>query len=184
MPLRSSLHTWGLAAKSFHWLAAALVLFLLGFGWWMTHMAGRSIRLDMYHLHSVIGYYLGLLLIFRLAWRAVDRTTPPLPADSQPWERWAAQGGHIALYVLMVAVTLSGWLLYSAFPRRAAAMLFGLIPVPFLLSAPDRAIAGPMEGIHKFLSYALLAVVVVHVGAALRHHFVKRNDVLRRMWAG
>lgn len=184
MSLLSSRQSWGLAAKTFHWLAAALVLFLLGFGWWMTHMADRSIRLDMYHLHSVIGYYLGLLLIFRLAWRAIDHATPPLPTESRPWERWAAHGGHIALYVLMMGVTLSGWLFYSAFPRRAAATLFGVIPVPFLLAVPDRAVAGQMEELHKWLSYLLLAVVAVHVGAALRHHFVKRNDVLRRMWIG
>lgn len=179
---RNSTTSWGAGSRALHWLGAALIAFLLGFGWWMTHLADRSIRVDMYYLHSVVGYYFGLLLLLRLLWRGVDRTAPALPANSKPWERWAAHGGHIALYGLMIAVTLTGWILYSAFPRRIAATLFGVIPVPFLFAAPDRAISRTMEKVHEFLSYALLVVVVIHVAAALRHHFVKHNDVLRRMW--
>jgi cytochrome b561 len=74
--------------------------------------------------------------------------------------------------------------LHSAFPRRFEAELVGGIRVPLLFSAPDRAVSQAAEHIHKLLAYALLALVVVHVAAALRHHFVKRNDVLRRMTVG
>ena len=75
------------------------------------------------------------------------------------------------------------WVLWSAFPRRVPVEVFG-IPVPFLFAEPNAAIARRVEGPHKLLSYLLLIVIVVHVAAALRHHFVKRNDILRRMLAG
>jgi len=174
---------WSVAARALHWIGAALVLFLLAYGWWMTHLAARDVRLGHYHLHSIVGYYFVLLVIVRLGWRAFD-PAPALPAASLPWERAAAHAGHIGLYALMIGVGVSGWVLHSAFPRRMAVDLFGVFRIPYLFAEPDRAISGLAEGIHKWLSYALLALVVVHVAAALNHHFIKRNDVLRRMTVG
>jgi cytochrome b561 len=182
MGLRNTPTAWGAVSKSMHWVGAALVLFLIAYGWWMTHVPERAARLDHYLLHSVIGYYLALLLGLRVLWRAFD-PGPPQPAASQPWERWSAHAGHLALYALMIAVSVSGWVLHSAFPRRMNAELVGGIRVPLLFSEPDRAISQAAEGIHKILAYALLGLIVIHVAAALRHHFVKRNDVLRRMTA-
>jgi len=182
MPIHSTPAAWGTGARALHWIGAALVLFLIAYGWWMTHMPERAARLGHYHLHSIVGAYFILLLAFRILWRAFD-TTPLPPIASKGWERWSAHAGHAALYVLMVGAAATGWVLWSAFPRRAPIEILG-IHVPFLFAEPDAALARRIEGPHKLLSYLLLAVIVIHVVAALRHHFVKRNDVLRRMLAG
>ena len=182
MSFRSTPAAWGAGARAFHWIAAALVLFLVAYGAWMTHVPERAARLGHYHLHSVVGMYFVLLLALRFAWRAVD-VAPPLPAGTKTWERRSAHAGHIALYVLMIGAVVTGWVLWSAFPRRAPVEVFG-ITVPYLFAEPNLAIARRVEGPHKLFSYLLLVVIVVHVAAALRHHFVKRNNVLRRMLVG
>lgn len=182
MSLRTSPYDWGNAAKWFHWLSAALMLVLLGHGWWMTHLAPRPDRLWHYHWHGVIGYYFAALLVLRLVWRASERA--PLPPEGKKWEHWAAHAGHIALYLLMVAAVVTGWIMHSAFARRQEVWLFELLPIPYLLNEPDRAVFRTTEDIHEQLSHVLWIVIAVHIAAALRHHFVKRNDVLRRMWWG
>lgn len=182
MPFRSTPTAWGTGARALHWAGAALVLVLIAYGWWMTHVPERGARLGHYHLHSIIGAYFILLLALRMLWRAFD-TAPAQPAAAKRWERWSAHAGHAALYVLMIGSAATGWVLWSAFPRRAPVEVLG-IPVPFLFAEPRPALARSIEGPHKLLSYLLLAVIVIHVLAALRHHFIKRNDVLRRMLAG
>jgi cytochrome b561 len=182
MPFRSTPAGWGIGARALHWIGAALVLFLIVYGWWMTHLAERGARLGHYHLHSIVGAYLILALALRAMWRALD-VTPAPPAGAKTWERRSAHAGHIALYVLMVGAAATGWVLWSAFPRRVPLDLFG-IPVPFLFAEPNAALARRIEGPHKLLFYLLLIVIVIHVAAALRHHFIKRNDVLRRMVVG
>lgn len=181
MQLRNTKTSWGEIAKAFHWAIAVLALFLVAHGWWMTHLVQRAGRLTQYQLHSAIGYDLLLLLALRLAWRAIE-PAPPLPANLERWERIAARSGHVLLYLLMLGVSVSGWVLVGSFSRPIDAALLGFIPVPALASGPNRSLHEAMEGAHKILSYALLALVAVHVAAALRHHFIRKNDVLRRMW--
>lgn len=173
---------WGWPAKTLHWLGAILILLLLGHGWWMTHMAPRPERLANYAGHAALGYDLLLLLILRLLWRWTH-TVPALPADLAPWERWSAKAGHFGLYLLMFASTLTGWVLAGTFRTPMLKDAFGL-PVPQLLTIQDRAVRGQIEESHMILSYLLGALVVVHVIGALRHHFIKHSDVMRRMWFG
>jgi cytochrome b561 len=182
MPFRSTSAGWGIGARALHWIGAALVLFLIVYGWWMTHRVEPGMRLGHYHLHSIVGAYFILALALRAMWRALDATPAP-PAGAKTWERRGAHAGHVALYVLMAGAAATGWVLWSAFPRRAPVELFG-IPVPFLFAEPNAALARRIEGPHKLLSYLLLIVIVIHVAAALRHHFIKRNDILRRMLVG
>lgn len=181
MMLRNTPNEWGSLAKSLHWIVAALVIFLLAYGWWMAHLAPRSGRLGLYELHSSIGYDLLFLVILRLLWRVIDRA-PALPADLKRWEMISARAGHFLLYLLVLAVSVTGWLLLGTFSRPVAATLFQSIPVPVMNLTGDRMLHGLFEKSHAILSYALLALIVVHVLAALRHHFIKKNDILRRMW--
>lgn len=177
---RNGANRWGWPAKLFHWLGAVLVLGLTAQGWWMTHLLERAGRLPQYHLHGVIGYYLGVALLLRLVWRAMNRA-PDHPPGLQAWENRAATLGHWALYLAMIAITLGGWLMHSAFPRRQAVELFGFLPVPFAFAEPNRDVFRVFEDVHLWMAYGMLALVVVHVLAALRHHVVKKNDVMRRM---
>ncbi|HWP25635.1 MAG TPA: cytochrome b/b6 domain-containing protein [Xanthobacteraceae bacterium] len=174
--------TWGWPAKVLHWLAAILILFLLGHGWWMTHMAPRPDRLAHYAWHSALGYDLLALITLRLLWRWTH-TVPALPDGLATWERWSARAGHFGLYLLMFASTLTGWVLAGTFRVPMNQDMFG-VTVPQLIAIQDRSVRRTIEESHMILSYALGVLVAVHVIGALRHHLVKHNDVLRRMWFG
>ena len=179
--LRNSAAGWGLLARLLHWISALAILFLVGYGWWMTHAlerAGR--RLTHYQLHSLIGWYVLLLIVLRLVWRA-GNPVPDLPAELPRWERATALAAHWALYVLMFAVSISGWMVADTFRQPIEGTLFG-VPVPHLVSS--RAYRDALEGTHMVLSYVLLALVILHAASALRHHFWKKNRVLLRMWQG
>jgi cytochrome b561 len=93
-------------------------------------------------------------------------------------ERLAAHAGHHLLYVLMIAIPLSGWLMSSA--KGFQTVWFGVLPLPDLL-AKDKALGNLLETVHVVLNYTLIAVLLGHVGAALKHHFIDRDDVLTRM---
>jgi cytochrome b561 len=181
--LRNTGSAWGLAAKLFHWLSAVLILFLVGYGWWMTHLAERAGRLTHYHLHSMIGWYVLFLIALRLLWRAFN-PPPPLPAHIPRWERGTAYAAHWTLYALMFFVSISGWMVADTFRQPIEAKLFGLISVPHLVDASYRSYRGAIEATHLVSSYALLALVAVHIAAALRHHWFRKDDVLRRMGWG
>ena len=116
MGLRNTATEWGTLAKGFHWLSAVLTIFLVAFGWWMIHVAERAERLANFGIHASIGYDLLLLLALRLCWRAIDRG-PALPADFKTWEKGAAHLGHFLLYFLMLAVTVTGWMIVSSARR-------------------------------------------------------------------
>ena len=179
--LRNTTASWGSLARLLHWVGAAGVIFLVVLGWWMTHVTGRSGRLPLYQLHSLIGYYVLLLFAARLVWRAFN-PTPALPADSSRWARVAAHGAHGLLYLLTFGACVSGWVMVGTMRRPIEVTLFGFLPVPVLTR--DRALHEMLEDTHEMLSYTLLTLVAVHVVAALNHHFVHGNDVLRRMGWG
>ena len=173
---------WGWPAKAFHWIGAALMLLLLVHGWWMTHMTPRLDRLANYAWHSALGYDLLALIVLRLLWRWFN-PVPELPADLKLWERVAARIGHVSLYVLMLIVSLTGWMVATTFRIPMTKDLLG-VDVPPIVTTVDRAVRQWIEESHMFLAYLLAAVVLVHVVGALRHHIIKRNDVLRRMTWG
>ena len=180
---RNTATAWGLAAKLFHWLSAVLILFLVGYGWWMTHLAERAGRLSHYQLHSVIGWYVLFLIALRLLWRAFN-PAPPLPAEVPRWNRVSAHAVHWLLYALMFVASISGWMVADTFRQPIEATLFGVIPVAHLVDASYRSYRGAIEATHLMSSYVLLALVAVHFAGALRHHFWKKNNVLRRMGWG
>ena len=180
--LGNSDNNWGWPAKLLHWIGAILILLLLGHGWWMTHLAPRPDRLAHYAGHAGLGYDFLVLLVLRLLWRWTH-AVPALPADLKPWERISARAGHIGLYLLMLGSTLTGWALAGTFRTPLDKDAFGLT-VPSIYTSQDRAMHGLFEESHEILSYLLGALVLVHIAGALRHHVVKHNDVLRRMWFG
>ena len=178
--LANSDNTWGWPAKLLHWIGAILILLLLGHGWWMTHMAPRPDRLAHYAGHAALGYDFLALLVLRLLWRWTH-AVPALPAELKSWERWSALAGHVGLYLLMFGSTLTGWALAGTFRSPMDKDAFG-IPVLAIYTSQDRAMHNLFEQWHLILSYALAVLIVVHILGALRHHLVKRTDVMRRMW--
>ena len=180
--LGNSTSAWGWPAKLLHWIGAILILLLLGHGWWMTHLAPRPDRVAHYAGHAALGYDLLALLILRMLWRW-SHAVPALPADLATWERLSARAGHFGLYLLMLASTLTGWALAGTFRTPLTKDVFNLT-VPSIYVSQDRAMHQFFEHWHEWLSYALAILVLVHFAGALRHHLVKHNDVLRRMWFG
>lgn len=175
--IRNTTNEWGWPARVFHWLGALAILTLLAYGWWMTHIVARPDRLSNYAWHAAIGYDLIVLMVLRLLWR-IFAGVPELPHDSKRWERLAAHAGHALLYVLTLATALIGWAMAGTMRTPLREDLFG---VPFPLLYGNKDAHRFLEHSHRYLAYATAALIVIHIAGALRHHFFKRNDVLRRM---
>jgi cytochrome b561 len=182
MPTRNSTVTWGWPSILLHWVGAAMIVILLVHGFWMVHFAPRPERFANYTWHAAIGYDVLALLVLRLLWRWLN-PVPALPPDSARWERLGAAVSHFGLYVLMFLSTLSGWAMIGTQRRPITQDLFGL-QIPMIYQSEDPKMHALLEDSHRILSYLLGALVVVHIAAALWHHFVKRNDILRRMTVG
>ena len=182
MGLRSDRNQWGSVMKTLHWLIVVAIVGLATVGWYMKGLPNSPAKIEVYALHKSFGLTVLALVILRLAWRElIDRVRPPLPPHMPGWQRFAAHASHVALYALLFAIPLSGWLFNSAanFPLR----WFGLFSVPSL-TGPDPATKAFAGGAHWWLFWVLVAVLAAHVGAALWHHFHDRDEVLRRMWPG
>jgi cytochrome b561 len=178
--LRNDADSWGAPAKLFHWVMAALILAQIALGVMAASWRVSPTKLELFFWHKSTGMLILALVALRLLWRLAN-PTPALPAGMPAWERAAAQLSHGLLYVLMIALPITGWIVNSAsnIPFR----IFWLIPLPAIV-APDKPTADLVALVHGGLFALLALVLVAHIGAALRHHFVKRNTVLERMLPG
>lgn len=164
----------------FHWIIAALVLVNLAIG--LLHESLLDGVAGAMPLHKSIGLSVLALTLARIGWRLTHRP-PPLPVDLPVWERVVARTSHVAFYALLLVLPLSGWAMGSAGRgARYPTQWFGLFDVPHLPVSAQTAGLG--DGAHTVLGYTMAALVVLHVAAALRHHFVLRNAVLGRMLPG
>ena len=174
---RNSADSWGTIARSFHWFIALLIIAQFVIGRIAEAMSLSPAKLDLFVWHKSIGLTILLLVLLRLIWRLAD--PPPAPPTSSPgWETKLAAGGHYLLYLLMFAVPLSGWWISDA--SRVPFKAYFVMPMPDFVET-NRAMQETAEGVHEGLVTALLVVALIHVAAALRHHFLLKDDVLRRM---
>ena len=170
---------YGTTAKVFHWLIVALLLVQYPIGWFMP-----DIHRDMkpgapMTFHISFGIVILLLIVMRFAWRLMH---PVAPESSLPrWQRLGSEAVHWLLYALVLATTLTGWL-FASF-RGWSVSLFFVMPLPML--AGDNAAAGKaIDGLHQAMEWSLLAVIGIHVAAALAHIFVYRDRIMQRMLPG
>ncbi len=164
-------------AKSLHWLMAVLLIGLLALGFYMQDLPLSPEKLKLYSWHKWAGVTAFLLVVIRLSWRIANRP-PALPESMPRLMQWAAHAGHFALYALMIAIPLSGWLMSSA--KGFQTVWFGVLPIPDLLDK-NRELGELLAGVHKALNLLFVAVLLGHVGAALKHHFIDKDDILARM---
>lgn len=164
-------------AKSLHWLMAILFFGLLALGFYMADLPLSPQKLKFYAWHKWAGVTAFALVWLRLVWRITHRP-PALPANMPKIMQFAAHAGHLLLYVLMIAIPLSGWLMSSA--KGFQTVYFGIWPIPDLLGK-DKALGELLETVHGGLNLLFVAVIAGHIGAALKHHFIDRDDILRRM---
>lgn len=160
-----------------HWLVFVLIAAGAGLAFYMTDLPFSPLKLKYYSWHKWIGVSIFIAVVVRLAWR-LRHPAPPLPAGTPAWQLRAAHGAHFMLYLLLVLIPLSGWLYSSA--AGVQTVYFSLVPLPDLL-ARDKALAETLKALHGILNNTLFALVAVHAGAALKHHFIDRDGVLARM---
>ncbi|HTQ74357.1 MAG TPA: cytochrome b [Burkholderiales bacterium] len=174
---RNDPDTWSAAAKLFHWGMALLIFAQIALGLLAVSWRLSPTKLDLFVWHKSTGMLILALLALRLAWRLSHRV-PALPLEMPAWERAGARVSHFLLYTLMLALPLTGWVISSAsgVPFR----IFWTIPLP-AVAAPDKGLADQFATIHGWLVSLLALVLVAHIGAALRHHYVKKDTVLARM---
>lgn len=185
MQLRNSETRFGLIAVFLHWLIALLFIAMIAIGLAMTSLALTDpLTFPLYQLHKSIGVTVFGLVGLRLFWRA-SGTVPTLPEDLTGFERLAARLAHWGLYAILIAMPLTGWVIVSASPLGIPTILYGLVKLPhigFIAARPDKAaIEDVASTVHEVLAWCGIALVVLHAGAALRHHFWLKDDVMRRM---
>jgi cytochrome b561 len=172
-------------AIALHWVMAVGILALAAIGLAMVHLKIPLHRkFELYQLHKSIGVTILLAALLRIGWRLMHKP-PELPAHMPPLERAAAVGGHLILYFFLFALPLTGWALVSASVLRIPTVLYGVIPWPHLPILPTLTHKAPVEAflkhIHAYGAWTLIAIVTGHAGAALRHHFIKQDEVLLRI---
>ena len=160
-----------------HWLVGLGILGTLGLGLYMVDLPFSPAKLQIYSWHKWAGMTLLFLAVVRLAWR-LSHPAPALPDTMGPLSRLAAHAGHWVLYILMLAIPLSGWLMSSA--QGFSVVWFGVLPLPDLV-AKNLELGEWLNSIHLILNYTLIATLIGHIGAALHHHFIKKDTVMSRM---
>ncbi len=174
-----------LVAIILHWVMALGIVALAGIGLAMTHLKLDPLRLfQLYQLHKSVGITILLAAILRLGWRLAHRP-PELPSSMTATARGAAEASHLLLYIFLLALPLTGWALVSASVLDIPTVLYGVVPWPHLPVLSTLANKQPIEDalkqVHAYGAWALIALVAVHAGAALHHHFIAGDDVLRRI---
>jgi len=175
--MTSARQRYDLPAITLHWLLALLILGSLSLGLYMADLPLTPLRLKLFNWHKWAGMTILGLSALRLLWRLSHR--PPADLAMPAWQQRAAHAAHRALYLLFFAVPLAGWAYSSAagFPI----VLFGLLPLPDFVPV-SRALAAAFKSAHDVLAWGLALLIAAHVGAALKHHFIDRDAVLRRIW--
>ena len=177
MPLKNSRDEWGSVSKTLHWLVVALILVMAWIGLRMGDMPNGPDKIATYATHKSIGIMILVLVLARLAWRLYAGAPDAVPGTPRLQERVASLT-HWALYALLVAMPLSGWVLNSAsgFPLQ----WFGLFNLPPIWPE-DRDFSERLYLVHGWIGILIAIFVLGHIGAALFHHFVRKDEILTRM---
>ena len=164
-------------AKGLHWLMALLILGLLALGFYMSDLPLSPEKLQFYSWHKWAGVTVFALVWLRLLWRVTHRP-PAYPISMSGLQQALAHTGHLVLYVLMIVIPLSGWFMSSA--KGVQTVWFGVLPLPDLI-ARDKELGKQLAELHSALNIGLLLLIGGHAAAALFHHLVRKDDILRRM---
>ncbi|MBS0379347.1 MAG: cytochrome b [Proteobacteria bacterium] len=177
MAILNTTRRWGAIAQLFHWLIVLGIVAQFTLATLFDDLPAGPKKLTLLARHKSIGITILVLVALRLTWRGMN-ATPELPGTLKPYERTLAKVTHVLLYVLLFLVPLSGWLMSSA--RGFPVSWFGMFQLPDLVPK-NKALYDALVTTHGILAWALGLVATLHLLAALKHHFVLKDDVLRRM---
>jgi cytochrome b561 len=175
--LQNSAQAYGSVSRFFHWSIALLVLLMIPLGFLMGDIENQAWKIQAYTIHKQIGLFILALMLLRIVW-ALTNIKPALPFMTPLWQRWCERVVHFSLYAALVVLPLSGWIgsVAAGYAPQFAGYTLNL---PVMKSEKVTEIA--FGYFHIPFVYLLIALLALHVLAALYHHFIKRDDVLRRM---
>jgi len=177
MPISSSPSRYSAVAQGFHWIIAGLIVAQFTLAWMADDLPLGMHKLALLARHKSFGMTVLMLAVLRLFWRLFNRP-PELPTGMSKAERSLAKISHILFYVLLFAMPLTGWLMSSA--KNYSVSWFGRFTWPDLIGKNERAFE-LLKTTHQTLSWLLFTLAILHILAALKHHFWSKDDVLRRM---
>ena len=177
MALRNTTRRWGAVAQLLHWLIVIFIITQFTLFAMFDDLPPGSRKLALLARHKSVGITILMLAVLRLAWRSAN-PTPELPDTLKPWERRLAKLTHGLLYGLLFAVPLAGWTTSSA--RGFPVSWFGVFTLPDLVPK-NKVLYDLLMDTHAVLAWTLGVVAIIHLLAALKHHFWLKDDVLRRM---
>jgi cytochrome b561 len=169
-----------ITARILHWVTASLVLLNLPLGLIIANNWGGPLQDQLYDLHRSIGALIIPIILVRLVYR-LGHPPAPLPDDIPALQQLAANATHWALYGLLIAQPFLGWIGTSAY--RATIVVFGLFELPPIWPE-DRAFSDQVLFVHSLIGLSIACLLAAHIGAALHHHFVRRDGILTRMITG
>lgn len=177
MQLKNSAHRWGAVSQLLHWAVVVLIAWIAWLGLTMVDMPPTPAKINAYALHKSLGLTLLALVALRLAWRLFAGAPEPVPG-TPTWQERIATVTHWALYALMFAMPISGWLFNSAsgYPLQ----WFKQFNLPAIAGRSEDLAATALQ-VHELGFWLLLALVLAHAGAAFYHHLFQGDDTLRRM---
>ncbi len=166
-------------AIALHWIVAMMLVGSFSLGLYMSDLPISPWKLQYFSWHKWNGITILALALLRLLWRLTHPAPPPAPGLPR-WQALAAHGAHVGLYVLLFVIPLSGWIYSSASGYPVVYLGIKSLQLPDLV-ARNKETAETLKSVHQFLNWSLLALVSIHVAAALKHHFLDRDETLRRM---
>jgi cytochrome b561 len=177
MQYTNTIKRYGIVAITLHWLIAVIVICMLCVGLYMVTLKAGPFKNDLFGYHKEFGLLVLMLAALRIGWRLAN-ITPGYPEQIPVWQRFLAHSVHWLLYGFLLAMPITGYLVSCAWGHSPS--FFGLFVVPPLI-APNESLAHLFGTIHQWLAYSLIVLICGHVGAALEHHFVEGDNILRRM---
>lgn len=180
MALKNTENSYGSITRLFHWKMAVLIIGVIGLGLYMSDQDPSPDVFKLYAIHKALGAIVLGLVTLRVGWKLTN-TSPKLLGLEKPIERLSAKAAHLLLYFLMFLMPLSGWAMSSAFGYSVS--VFDVVTLPPLIEK-NKELGEILEEVHEYAGFAFIGLIVLHAGAALIHHIVKKDRTLVRMFKG
>ncbi len=181
MTIKNTDNSYGTIAKAFHWVMFLILLGMVAVGYYMYELPADTpqqmgYKFGLYDYHKSFGILILLLVVLRLGWRMIN-PVPKMPGGMRKIEIFSAHAMHVLLYIMMFIQPLSGWLM-SSYGGHPVKFFGSVLPA---LADKDKALGDIFHEVHEITAALLIALFAIHVAAALFHHFIRKDDVMKKM---
>ena len=177
MAIKNTPDRYGTVARYLHWSIAVGVAIMLIIGFFHGYITDKALRSTFMRFHMSLGILILVLMLARLLWALTNHKPQPLP-NIPRWQQIASKAAHGLLYVLLILMPISGWVMVNA--HGGSPGFFGLFNLPTIAPA-NKAFGSFMSDVHSFLAWAIIVVVAVHLIAIIKHLVVDKHNLLKRM---